>query len=161
MNRSSLERAQEFLAHEAHLLDSWQLREWADLFTEDGVYLVPPLTEPEGNPARTLFLIYDDFERIRERAKRLLKTTAHAEFPRSITTRLTSNIRLTPGQDGEMTVDASFVVYRVRGSKFDVLPGRSRHVLVWPEQGELRIRSKRAMLGLEVLRPQDKLTIIL
>ena len=33
--------AEDFLIQEAALLDSWKLMEWADLFTEDGEYLVP------------------------------------------------------------------------------------------------------------------------
>jgi p-cumate 2,3-dioxygenase beta subunit len=157
----SIEDVRQFLAHEAHLLDTWQLREWAELFTDDGVYLVPPPGEPEGDPARTLFLVYDDRDRLRERAVRLLKTSAHAEFPHSVTTRLTSNVRIAATEGGDFKVECTFVVYRSRAAKFDVLPGHCRYVMTAEAGSTLKIRSKRAMLGIEALRPQDKLTIIL
>jgi p-cumate 2,3-dioxygenase beta subunit len=161
MSTPSIEDVQQFLAHEAHLLDSWQLAEWAELFTDDGEYLVPPPGEPEGDPAQTLFFVYDDRNRLRERAIRLLKTSAHAEFPRSTTTRLTSNVRLGVAQDGDLKVECTFVVYRARAGKFDVLPGHCRYVMTARGGTPMRIRSKRAMLGIDALRPQDKLTIIL
>jgi p-cumate 2,3-dioxygenase beta subunit len=161
MSPPTLERVRDFLFHEAGLLDAWRLREWADLFADDGVYLVPPPTDPEGDPARTLFLVYDDRARLTERATRLLKRTAHAEFPHSVTTRLVSNVRMSMGDDGELCVDSVFIVHRARGAKLDVFPGRSRHLITTSPEGDMRIRSKRAMLGLDTLRPQDKLTIIL
>ena len=52
--------AEDFLIQEAALLDSWKLMEWADLFTEDGEYLVPATDDPEGKAGKSLFLIYDD-----------------------------------------------------------------------------------------------------
>src|ERR1700722_8292871 len=60
--------AEALLFHESALLDSWKLKEWAGLFTDDGVYLVPPLDQPEGMPDRDLFLIYDDRYRLEQRA---------------------------------------------------------------------------------------------
>ena len=41
--------AEDFLIREAALLDSWKLMEWADLFTEDGEYLVPATDDPEAS----------------------------------------------------------------------------------------------------------------
>lgn len=160
MSAASTEDIRDFLYHEANLLDTWKLKEWAELFTEDGEYLVPPLTEPEGDPARTLFLVYDDRARLRERAVRLLKPAAHAEFPRSKTTRLVNNVRIVNRDAEQLLVECAFVVYRARDIKFDVLPGHARYLLKL-QAGELKIRSKRSMLALEALRPQDKLTIIL
>src|SRR5258708_288736 len=55
----SRSEAEDFLYREAALLDSWRLMEWAELFTDDGEYLVPSTDEPDGDPASTLFLIYD------------------------------------------------------------------------------------------------------
>lgn len=160
MNASTIELVREFVYLEAALLDTWKLKEWADLFTEDGEYLVPPLAEPEGEPSKTLFLIYDDRIRLRERALRLLKQAAHAEFPRSKTTRLVSNVRITARKPHELHVESAFVVFRAREAKFDVLPGHCHYVLRLDDEEKIRIRSKRSMLSLDVLRPQDKLTII-
>ena len=71
----SVSRAEveDFLFHEADLLDRWALDEWAQLFTDDGEYLIPPTDLPDGDPGKHLFLVYDDRHRLGERAKRLGK----------------------------------------------------------------------------------------
>jgi p-cumate 2,3-dioxygenase beta subunit len=151
---------EDFLYREAELLDSWQLAEWAELFTEDGTYLVPATDMPEGDPSSTLFLIYDDRHRLTERAKRLVKRTAHAEFPHSKTRRILGNVRLSAGEDGTIAVTCNFVVYRSRPGKMDTFPGHALYSLV-PAGETFRIRSKRAVMDIDALRPQGKLSIIL
>jgi p-cumate 2,3-dioxygenase beta subunit len=153
--------AEAFLFHESALLDSWKLKEWAGLFTDDGVYLVPPLDQPEGMPDRDLFLIYDDRYRLEQRALRLLKANAHAEFPRSKTRRLISNVRVTNTGGDVAHVAANFVVYRSRLDTLDCFPGHAEYEVVVRANDELAFRSKRAVLDLDTLRPHGKLSIIL
>ena len=108
------EQVEDFLYHEAALLDAWKLDEWFELLTEDATYRVPPNDTPDGDHRNTLYTIADDINRIRGRIKRLHSPEAHAEFPRSRTRRLISNVRIT-GRDGdEVDVAANFVVYRFR-----------------------------------------------
>ncbi len=150
-----------FLLHEAKLLDDWQLIEWAELFTDDGEYLVPSTDLPQGTPEESLFLIYDDRHRLTERAKRLLKRTAHVEYPRSRTLHTISNVSVT-GQQGErIEAECGFVVYRSRDDHLDIFPGRSQYEFRRQQDGTLRIRRKRSVLILEVLRPHNKLSIII
>lgn len=151
---------EDFLYHEAALLDDWKLEDWAQLFTEDAVYMVPPTDAPEADPANTLFLIHDDRFRLGERARRLMKPRAHAEFPHSRTQHSITNVRLLGEEAGALRVACHFIVYRARRDLQDVFPGTARHVLVREKQG-LRIREKRAMLSIDSLRPQGKLSIIL
>lgn len=163
MSANTPERAkvEEFLYREAALLDGWKLMEWADLFTEDGEYLVPSTDIPDGSPTDTLFLIYDDHHRLIERAKRLMKKTAHAEFPRSRLRRIVGNVLVDPPRNGTIHVHCSFAVFRSRLQRADIYPGHSNYELV--EGGELgfRIRRKRAVLDSDDLREQGKLSIIL
>jgi p-cumate 2,3-dioxygenase beta subunit len=153
--------AEDFLFHEAALLDEWKLQERADLFTEDGEYLVPSTDQPDGDPNSSLFLIYDDRHRLAERAKRLLKKQAHSEFPRSRVRRLIGNVRTRDTGDGHAHVACSFVVYRSRLGKVDVYPGHSKYDLDTSDKAAIRIRRKRATLDLDALRPQGKVSIIL
>jgi p-cumate 2,3-dioxygenase beta subunit len=163
MSTDNLSRseAEDFLYREAALLDSWRLMEWAELFTDDGEYLVPSTDEPDGDPATTLFLIYDDRHRLNERAKRLLKKTAHAEFPHSRTRRIIGNVVVQAPRDTIVPVTCNFVVYRSRLEKSDVYPGHSIYDLVLGGPHGIRIRRKRAVLDTETLRPQGKVSIIL
>ncbi|MGI4815069.1 MAG: aromatic-ring-hydroxylating dioxygenase subunit beta [Janthinobacterium lividum] len=151
---------EDFLFREARLLDNWQLEEWAALFTEDAEYLVPATDTPDGDPSKTLFLIYDDRHRLNERAKRLLQKSAHAEFPHSRTRHLISNVIVEPVSDSEARVECGFVVYRSKGPINDIYPGHSIYTLI-KDGDSFRIRSKRSVLDMETLRPQGKISIIL
>ena len=95
-----------FLYDEAELLDQWKCQEWANLFTEDCEYLVPPTDEPEGDPKTTLFLVADDHHRLQQRAKRLMSKNAHAEYPHSRTRHMVS-------KTCQNTITAKYSLYRV------------------------------------------------
>ena len=85
---------EDFLYREAALLDDWKLDEWEALLTDDAAYYVPPNDQLEGDHRTTLFLVADDRERIRQRIIRVLDPNCHAEFPKSRTRRLISNVRI-------------------------------------------------------------------
>ena len=164
---------EDFLFHEADLLDTWKLEQWAALFTDDAQYLVPPTDDPDADPRQTLFLVYDDRHRLGERARRLMKKTAHAEFPHSRTRHMISNVRITgtggiagTGGIGDdrgdaLRVTCNFVVYRSKQGVNDVYPGHSAYELLPAAGGGFHIRLKRAMLDVDTLRPQGKVSIIL
>ncbi len=155
---------EDFLFHESELLDTWQLDAWANLFTDDGEYLIPPTDLPDGDPGKHLFLVYDDRHRLGERAKRLGKKAAHAEFPHSRTRHLITNVRVKQAGDGEdnyINATCNFVVYRSKNGVNDIYPGHSIYRLVAQTDGGFRIRSKRAVLDVDTLRPQGKVSIIL
>jgi p-cumate 2,3-dioxygenase beta subunit len=153
---------EDFLFLEAQLLDGWKLHEWEALFTDDGRYLVPPIgmESPETlDPRSILFLVADDRERMRQRVIRLLKTSAHAEYPRSRTRRMIGNIRSRP-EGGDVRVRSNFIVHRMRRGEVMTYMGEAFHWLNVTPDG-LRIREKRACLDLETLKPQGALTVIL
>src|SRR5262249_11676259 len=152
--------AEDFLIQEAALLDAWKLMEWTELFTDDGEYLVPATDDPEGKAGQSLYLIYDDRHRLGERAKRLLKQTAHAEAPRSKTRHMTSNVVVGAGNGPVVPVSCNFVVFRSRMEVTNIYPGHAEYLLLNEGNG-LRIRSKKAVLDVDALRPHGKISIIL
>lgn len=162
MNMRTVTRpeVEDFLFLEARLLDDWKLDEWVALFTDDGEYLIPPTDVPDGDPKRDLFLVYDDRHRLGERAKRLAKKSAHAEFPHSRTRHMISNVEVC--QDGAAVhARCNFVVYRSKQGVNDIYPGHSQYDLVLRAEGGFSIRKKRAVLDVDTLRPQGKVSIIL
>jgi len=161
LNRETVE---DFLYHEAELLDDWRLPEWAELFTDDAKYDIASLDADDPAHASSdssLFVLADDRERIAGRAKRLMKKTAHAEYPHSKTRHLTSNVRLGEVRGNERSVKANFVVYRTKGDRTARYMGEARYVLVVDDKGGIRIRSKRCILDLNALYDQGRLTIII
>jgi p-cumate 2,3-dioxygenase beta subunit len=152
---------EDFLFQEADLIDEWRLPEWLALFTEDAHYYVPSTdVAPDASPDNNLFYIADDRFRLGERVARLMKRTAHAEFPRSKVRHLVSNVRLESVSDKEVRARASFVAYRTKDGITDQYIGSYRYQLV-PGDGSFRIREKRCILDMDGLRPQGRVSIIL
>jgi len=163
---------EDFLFHEAALLDEWRLDEWLALLTDDARYRVPSNDARSGDPADTLFLIADDMQRLRGRVERLKDPHAHAEFPHSRTRRLITNVRVSepkmvPGTNspgfvpGTILVEANFVVYRFRrGGQEGAFVGRYRYQLRRVD-GNLRIALREAILDAEELGRLGAVSFIL
>src|SRR5579871_6622499 len=103
----SRQQVEDFLYHEAALLDEWRLDEWLALLTEDARYEVPSNDRPEADPANTLFTIADDIRRIQARITRLKDRNAHAEYPPSRTRRMIGNVRIVDQSAAELRVEAN------------------------------------------------------
>ena len=135
MTRAEVE---DFLFHEAALLDEWRLDEWLRLLTDDAVYRVPSNDRPESDHREALFTIADDIHRIRARVQRLKDPHAHAESPPSRTRRIISNVRIVGRQP--LCVEANFVIYRFRrNDDVRAYVGRYRY--------ELCLRDKRLLIA--------------
>ena len=130
---------EDFLYHEAELLDERRFEEWLALFADDARYWMPvrdnrllgpdevarELTAPGGN-----FYFDDTKETLRIRVERLYTGTAWAETPPSRTRHLIANVRIRRQDDAEVEVQSNFLVYRTRlehdrdlfvGTRTDVL----------------------------------------
>ena len=150
---------EDFLFHEAALLDEWRLDEWVELFADDAHYIVPSTDAPQGTESDSLVLLTDDVFRIRARVTRLNSRRAHREFPWSRTRRIISNVRILEDRGEEVDIAANFAVYRIR-KDLNVYVGRYLYTLVRTGHSFL-IRNRRAELDLETLRPHGTLSIIL
>jgi len=154
---------EDWLFTEATLLDEWRLPEWRKLFTDDARYLVPNMAgDPYAPPESTLYLISDDGHHLTERVKRLGKKTAHAEYPRSTTHRIISNVRLLGVEDAELKVCCNFTTNRTSSQTgvVDTYFGRQEYRFVQSDE-KLLAREKRSILAMGALRPHGKLSIIL
>ena len=153
------ETVEEFLYHEAALLDAWRLDEWLALFTADGRYFVPTTDLPDGDPRKDLVFIDDDMVRLRARVERLKSRHGHREYPSSRTRHFISNIRIKVEKNA-IVVTSSFLVYRFR-------LGESAPYIGWYEHrlkqigGELKIHCRKAVLDLEALSEHGAVSIIL
>jgi p-cumate 2,3-dioxygenase beta subunit len=91
---------------------------------------------------------------------RLLKRTAHSEFPRSKTRHLISNVRIRERLADGLIVGTAFITYRSKDNVTDVFIGSTRYHLVTEGEG-LKIVEKRCVLDLDGLRPQGRISILL
>jgi p-cumate 2,3-dioxygenase subunit beta len=161
MSEVTRSQVEDFLFEEADLLDSWRLPEWLTLFTEDAEYHVPCMDLPaDASPDDSLFYIADDRFRLGERVKRLMKRTAHVEYPHSRTRHLFSNTRVKTREDSDLDVSCVFATYRTKDGVTDVYVGSSKYRMRQVD-GALKIRSKRCLLDGDALRPSGRISIIL
>jgi p-cumate 2,3-dioxygenase beta subunit len=160
-----LTRAQveDFLYAEAELLDTWQLDEWLKLLADDAQYLVPSNDCPQGSHRNTLFTIADDAERIRQRVIRINDPNCHAEFPKSRTRRLISNVRIIEQTAQELVATANFVCYRYRRyERIREYVGQYRYVLRRSDHAHgLLIRERRVVLDAHELGSLGSVSFIL
>jgi p-cumate 2,3-dioxygenase beta subunit len=155
----SREHVEDFLYIEAALLDAWALDDWLLLFDDDAKYEVPCNDAPDGEPARDLMLIDDNFARLQARVTRLNSRRAHREYPHSRTNHQVFNVRVDAAGD-EISVTASFTVWRFRAGRSSCYVGRYRYRLRRSASG-FRIASKRAELDMTDLRSVADVAIIL
>jgi p-cumate 2,3-dioxygenase beta subunit len=161
IHRSDIE---DFLFQEAALLDAWQLDDWLELLTENAQYFVPSNDAPDAKPGEALFMISDNIHRIRERVVRLKDPQAHAEFPRSRTRRIISNVRITDwvySEQPAVGAQANFVIYRHRRDQdMRTYVGHYQYILEIQPDG-LRIASRTVVLDAHELGHLGLLSFII
>ena len=82
---------EQFLYHEARLLDTQQLEAWLELFTDDATYWVP-LERDQKDPLETSSIIHDDRTLLELRVKQARHPRAHARLPLARTVHQVGNV---------------------------------------------------------------------
>lgn len=152
---------EDFLYREADLLDSWNLNEWLTLFDEDATYEIPATDIRDGRPESDLFIVADTMPVLKGRVGRLNSVNAFVESPKSRTRRLVANVRILEASRDALEISANFHITRIRKGVTDTYIGRYDHTLRVTGAGDFRFRRRRAVLDLDALRPQGKISIIL
>jgi p-cumate 2,3-dioxygenase beta subunit len=163
VDRELQHQVEQFLYHEAALLDAWDLDGWIALFTPECVYEVTPLGEDDPvslSPHTTYFLIADDRERLEARVERMKSPAAHVEYPRSRTRHLYTNVRVAREADGVLSAWVNFHTFRNRNRQTFSYMGCARYLLGQTDDA-IFIRAKRVVLDMDALIPQGKVSIFL
>ncbi|MBI3245805.1 MAG: aromatic-ring-hydroxylating dioxygenase subunit beta [Deltaproteobacteria bacterium] len=151
-------QVEQFLYHEADLMDEHRYDEWLALWTDDALYWVPTGRD-DIDPAREISLIYDDRVRLQVRIARLKSGFAHAQEPKSRMRRLVSNLVLAEEANGEILASSNFLLAELRRGKQDVFAGRTLHRLR-PHDGSFKLVSKKVLL-VNNDEPIDNLTFLI
>ena len=106
---------QEFLYHEARLLDTGQLEAWLDLFTDDATYWIP-LERGQQDPLETSSIAYDDRTLLGLRVKQARHPRAHARLPLARTVHQVGNI-VVKEEKGGVIVNSNLVLIEFRAEK--------------------------------------------
>src|SRR2546422_6325699 len=87
---------EQFLYHEARLLDTQQYEAWLELFTDDATYWVP-LEREQKDPFETSSIIHDDRTLLGLRVKQARHPRAHARQPLARTDRKSTRLNSSHG----------------------------------------------------------------
>jgi benzoate/toluate 1,2-dioxygenase beta subunit len=139
-----IHRCEQFVLHEALLLDEARFDEWLALFPLDGWYWVP--SEPgQSDPHDTVSLIYDDRRLLETRIRRLASPRMYSQEPRSRTSRMVGNVTIEDAEGRAATVRSKFVMIEYRREQQRLFTGTAWHRLVQID-GAIRIAWKRVDL---------------
>jgi 3-phenylpropionate/cinnamic acid dioxygenase small subunit len=143
MTKNLQRRVEQFLYHEARLMDEQRYDEWLSLWTDELTYFVP-VNDEDVDPRRHVTLIYDNRRRLEDRIEQLKSHVHWSQEPRSRIRRVVSNFEVSEGPD-QVMVESNFVLVEVRRDQQMVLAGRSFHTLL-PDNGSFRISEKKVLL---------------
>ena len=135
---------EQFLYHEARLLDTQQLEAWLELFTDDATYWIP-LERNQKDPAETSSLIHDDRTLLELRVKQARHPRAHARQPLARTVHQVGNIMVLSESDSEIRVASTLQLVEFRSEKQRLYGALVEHRLRRAESG-LKIAHKRVDL---------------
>jgi 3-phenylpropionate/cinnamic acid dioxygenase small subunit len=138
---------QEFVLHEARLLDEKRFDEWLALFAEDGRYWVPLQGAAQAEDARHNALADEDRLLLSLRIQRLKNPRAHSQHPASHgqhVLQAPAAIALDEPA-GRCELRTPFLYVESRGERQVLLAGSYTHRLARVD-GEWRIRLKRVDL---------------
>jgi 3-phenylpropionate/cinnamic acid dioxygenase small subunit len=135
---------QDFLYHEARLLDTGRLEEWLALFTDDATYWVP-LERDQKDPYETSSIIHDDRTLLELRVKQARHPRAHARQPLARTVHQVGNIAVAEESESELKVNSTLQLVEFRNEKQRLYAALVEHRLR-KANGAFRISHKRVDL---------------
>jgi 3-phenylpropionate/cinnamic acid dioxygenase small subunit len=134
---------EQFLYHEARLLDTQRYEEWLELFTDDATYWLP-LERDQKDPIETSSIIHDDRTLLELRVKQARHPRAHARLPLARTVHQVGNIMVEDGQD-EVKVHSTLQLVEFRNEKQRLYGALVEHRLR-KANGSFKIARKRVDL---------------
>jgi len=155
-----IRRVEEFLYHEATLLDNWQLKEWLTLLTPDIHYFMPILRNSD-NPqplnaatraGQDISWFDEGLQTLTQRVQQILTGVHWAEQPRSRTSRLVTNVQVTKTlTNGHLKVTSQLLLYRNRGEEEVDIFAASREDELVPDGGGFQLCDRKILLKQSVL----------
>jgi len=119
---------EQFLYHEARLLDTQRFEEWLELFTDDATYWVP-LEQNQKDPVETSSIIHDDRTLLELRVRQARHPRAHARQPLARTVHQVANVTVSGAEAGDITVDSTLQLIEFRNERQRVYGALVQHRL--------------------------------
>jgi len=132
MTADGISRAtfEDFIIHEASLLDARRFRDWMGLFAEDGTYWVPAVPDQK-SAFDQASLFYDDRDLMKTRIDRLEHPRIHVQTPPSRTAHLIGSVMIEDSDTAknEYVIGSTVIMVEYRDDTQRVFAGRQHHRL--------------------------------
>ena len=153
-------RVQQWLLHEAELLDDRRYRDWLALLTDDVVYRMPVRVTSAHSLDDSTLEDMDHFDEDRyslgKRVERFETEHAWTEDPPSRTRHYVTNVRVSDGDGDELIAKSYLLLFRSRGDVREPdLVSAERTDLLRQVDGELRLARRDVLVDESVLRTQN------
>lgn len=135
---------EQFLFHEAKLLENRRFDEWLGLLTRDVTYWVPNARE-DSNLSDEAMISYEGYDELRARIVRLQHPLNPTQKPPPRTRHFITNVSAEADDEGDLRVRCNLLVYISKDGKVVHHPGTSEYLLR-EEEGSWRIASKKVYL---------------
>ena len=137
-------RVEEFLFHEARLLDEREFEAWMALFADDGIYWIPAAPGQQ-DPLGEVSIAYEDRQLLDVRVRRLRHPENYADQPQARTRRVIGNVMLDEGDSVVTVVRSNFMLVEIQNDAQRMFAGEYVHALK-PAGDSFQIVQKRVDL---------------
>ena len=124
----AVREVEQFLFHEARLLDQQRYEDWLALYAEDATYWVP-LEQGQRDALETSSIIRDDKTLLALRVKQARHPRAHARLPMARTVHQVGNVLVVSESNSETRVNSTLQVIEFRNEKQRVYGALVEHRL--------------------------------
>lgn len=149
---------EQFLFHEASLLDDGQLNDWLALYTQDSQYWIPCNNE-HADPETHVSIIYENKVQLTDRIERLHSGLAYGQSPASKTLHMISNVAVTEQSDKLVYVRSHVIIAEIRRGRMSQYYAKCEHQLE-PNGDGYKIKFKKTTL-LNLNEPIGNLSFML
>lgn len=139
-----LKSVEQFLYHEARLMDEHRFDEWLALWADECLYYAP-VNDEDIDPSRHATLFHEARPQLEDRISQLKSSVHWSQLPKSRLRRVVSNVEVEEATDQAVAVASNFVLVEVRRERQTVFAGRSIHRLL-PVDGGFKIAYKKVLL---------------
>ena len=108
--------AEQFLFHEARLLDQQRYEDWLALYAEDAVYWVP-LEQGQSDALESSSIVRDDKTLLALRVRQARHPRAHARLPLARTVHQVGNVTVLAESNAEIEVASTLQLIEFRAEK--------------------------------------------
>jgi 3-phenylpropionate/cinnamic acid dioxygenase small subunit len=108
-------QAEDFLYHEARLLDAGRWRDWQQLFTDDAIYWVPA-NKADYDPTLHVSFIYDNMDLLNERLGRLESPVCYSQQPPSTTLHQIGNVTVEEAGPDYAKIRSNLALFEFRNN---------------------------------------------